>query len=82
MDVRETYKETLQSIKVIISQESDSDLKNDLLTKLNFIISSSKSEKVRMEKLREFSCEFMDSLSNDSDTEKFFVSLFYFVNRH
>ena len=82
MDVGETYKETLQSIKVIISQESDSDLKNDLLTKLNFIISSSKSEKVRMEKLREFSYEFMDSLSNDSDTEKFFVSLFCFVNRH
>ena len=65
----DTYKEVLQSVKTIIAEESDHTLKNDLLTKLNFIISSSKSEKKRLEKLREFSSELMDTLSNETESE-------------
>ena len=65
----ETYKEVLQSVKTIIAEESDHTLKNDLLTKLNFIISSTKSEKKRLEKLREFSSELMDTLSNETESE-------------
>ena len=63
----ETYKEMLQSVKSVIAEEDDFSIKNDLLTKLNFIISSSKSEKKRQEKLKEFYGELMDSLSKETD---------------
>ena len=63
----ETYKEMLQLVKSVIAEEDDFSIKNDLLTKLNFIISSSKSEKKRQEKLKEFYGELMDSLSKETD---------------
>ena len=56
-------KEVLQSVKTIIAEESDHTLKNDVLTKLNFLISPPKCEK------REFSSELMDTLSKETESE-------------
>ena len=67
LNTGETTKEILKSIKEIIAEETDYYEKNDLLTKLNFIISSSKSEKIKMAKLKEFLSEIMDSISKDVD---------------
>ena len=60
----------MEAIKVLIGEEEDDiEKKTDLLTKLNFILSSTKSERRKLEALNVLRLKILKTHSNEDDME-------------